>query len=169
MTDEERRERQRAYQRRYRAHQAGNHELCDPKRRCEVVERAEIAEAEEAGELAHGARGQALWDEWAEQVAGNVLAGIYLEEACRALDRIDLLRRNGEPAAMTEARHQATAMKSMLAEVRKELGIPLPKPSAKPAGEEQASAVPAEPSEGGAEVVDMASGIAARRAKASAG
>lgn len=156
-------------QRRHRAHKAGNHELCDPKRRCEAVEQVIRAEIEEAGEPPHGVRGQALWDEWVERVAGNVLAGIYLEEACRALDRIDLLRGTGEPSAMAEARQQLAAMKSALVEVRKELGLPLPKPGAKDAAGTTAPDPAEEPQEKGAEVVDMASGLAARRAKASAG
>lgn len=155
-------------QRRHRAHKRGNHELCDPRRRCELVERAEAAEHDaEQPETGRGERAQALWDEWAERVEGNVLAGIYLDEACRSLDRIDRLRASGEPAAMTEARHQATAMKSMLGEVRKEIGAPLPAAQKAPKGAAAPSTAPGpDQQEGEVRDDDFASRLARRRAKA---
>jgi hypothetical protein len=155
--------------RRYRAHRIGDHSLCDPSRRCEAVEAVIRAEVDASPGPERGDRAQALWDEWAERVQGNVLAGIYLDEACRSLDRIDRLRANGEPAAMTEARHQATAMKSMLSEVRKELGLPLP--TAKAAAKTPPAPDDDLDDEGGevADRDDFASRLAARRAKASAG
>src|SRR4051794_11632992 len=89
--------------RRSRAHKRGDHSLCDPRRRCEVVEQVIRSEVESSAG-SHGERARTLLEQLAESVEHDVMGEILLEEAARTLDRLDLLRGSAEVDAMTEAR-----------------------------------------------------------------
>lgn len=146
--------------RRSRAHLRGDHSLCSAERRCEAVEAVLRAEIAEEPLPERGPRAQALFDEMSELALGP-MERVLLEEACRCVDRLDLLRNAVEVAAMTEARHQATALRGLLAEIRRAAGAPAGKPTTtKPAAK-----TPDEPSEGAVRD-DFASRLAARRAAA---
>lgn len=161
-------------QERSRRHRRGDHSTCDPARRCEVVERAVLQEASAAGP-GRGARARKLWEQLGPRVEHDVMAGVLLEEACRVLDRLDLLRDAADMASMHEARQQTSALRSLLADIRK---------ATEGAGTAATStgrskAAPPDPFDhddeapnrarqtgGGAGVVDLATSLAARRAAA---
>jgi hypothetical protein len=113
---------------RSRRHAAGDHTLCDPKRRCTSVTNAASGES----------RGQRLYRELsagADLTPGQL---VLLEEAARITDRLDRLDvqldggdwlrlrlspRSGDvivivDKALAEARQQATALKQIIAELR---------------------------------------------------
>lgn len=148
-------------QRRYRLHTRGDHTLCDPKRRCRVVEEAERAENEGLGEQpgpARSAKAQALWDEMSKLALGPI-ERVLLDEACACMDRLVLLRSRTTEVAMTEARHQATALKGLLAEIRRGAGAAPKTPKAPPRPEGATTE-----QEGGRD--DFSTRLAARRAAA---
>jgi len=82
-------------QRRARRHRRGDHSLCDPARRCELIEQAETTEA--VAELTaqdvpagRGPRGAALWADMAGVELG-AMHRMLLDQLCRAVDRLDRL------------------------------------------------------------------------------
>lgn len=129
-----------ARQRRYRAHKAGNHELCDPARRCDVTGSV----TQPATRVPAGPRllatGRRLWDELdGEQSTGQ--RRVLVLEACRIADRLAQLDRilSGDARdwldlvedkaadgvvevvitkPLAEARQQATALARLTAELR---------------------------------------------------
>jgi hypothetical protein len=133
-------------QRRYRAHKAGNHTLCDPDRDCGD----DVTPPVTRHPPLRG-RGKRLWAD----LGGDSLAGgrrVLLEEACRIADRLDkldallsgdatswveLVESKGDPdrqevvidKALAEARQQAVALKALISELRQEAA---PKPVAEP-------------------------------------
>lgn len=149
--------------RRYRLHSKGDHSICDPKRRCAVVEAAEMAENEGQGEQpgpTRSVKAQRLYEEMSALGLGPI-EEVLLDEACACVDRLTLLRSRDTEAAMTEARHQATALKGLLAEIRK--GVGGPKTPRKPA-----RSAPAETDEpkGGARDSSFSARLAQKRAAA---
>jgi len=127
-------------QRRYRAHKAGDHSLCDPARRCD--ETATVTgvtlRPDATGRL--DTTGRQLWAELAGEEAEGARRVLILE-ACRIADRLnrldDLLagdasawmafvaqRDNDEVVEividkpLAEARQQAIALKQLVAELR---------------------------------------------------
>lgn len=146
--------------RRHRAHKRGDHSLCDPARRCEVVEQVIRSEVE-SSTSGHGERARTLLAQLAENVAHDVMGQILLEEAARTLDRLDLLRGSAEVDAMTEARQQVGSLQRLLVDIRKIAGTAAPAP---PAARPPANHPMAE--EGGTCDDDFASRLAARRAAA---
>ncbi|MGH3096954.1 MAG: hypothetical protein ACRDMV_13265 [Streptosporangiales bacterium] len=130
--------------RRYRRHKAGDHSLCTPGR-CPALTAPSVvmiaAESAEQGRVL-GRSGAELWDRiMADQTPGPVQA-VLLLEACRITDRLDALdrqlrgedwlrfRHDGSGVEVTvyvdkvlaEAREQAVALKTILAELRQSLG-----------------------------------------------
>jgi hypothetical protein len=130
-------------QRRYKRHKRGDHSLCDPARRCELMEQAE---ANEAVATAHGRpggrygpRGQALHDAVAAEPWVGPLQVPLLDEACRLVDRLDRLDaalevrgtwlrhdRGGDgdlviviDSVLSETRQQEMTLRSLLAELDK--------------------------------------------------
>lgn len=148
-------------QRRYYRHHKGDHSLCDPARRCEAVEAVTLAEAAADPEPGRGERARALWDDLAEQVAHDVMARLQLEEACRVLDRLDLLRGAADVASMTEARQQTSTLRSLFADIRKAVGKATPAKAPEPLADETLT-----DDEQEGEVEDFATALARRRSKA---
>ena len=131
-----------ARQRRYRAHKAGNHDLCGPARQCDVT--PEVGVTRTVTRAAAGPRlratGRKLWDELdGEQAAGS--RRVLVIEACRIADRLaqldrilsgnardwlDLAENKGHDGVvevtiskpLAEARQQATALARLTAELR---------------------------------------------------
>lgn len=126
-------------QQRSRKHKAGDHSLCDPGR-CESAG-APLPPALDADALA--SRGRRLWREMTAAAELGPAQLVLLEEACRITDRLDrldkVLRRRDDAAwleiqsadgegrvlrvvvdnALSEARHQATALRGLIAELTK--------------------------------------------------
>lgn len=155
-------------QRRYRLHSNGDHSTCDPKRRCAVVEAAEVAENEGLGEQpgpVRSVKAQKLWDELSALALGPI-EEVLADEACACVDRLVLLRSRQTEVAMTEARHQATALKGLLAEIRKGVGGGSAKTPKAPTRAPTASTD--DPGEGGARDTSFSARLAQKRA-ASAG
>jgi len=154
-------------QQRSRKHKAGDHSLCDPGR-CESAG-APLPPALDADALA--SRGRRLWREMTAAVELGPAQLVLLEEACRITDRLDrldrVLRRREDAAwlevqsadpdgrvlrvvvdnALSEARHQATALRGLIAELTKTAGRSPAQPAAgggvqSPAGDEQQPAPP---------------------------
>lgn len=132
--------------RRARRHKKGDHSLCDPQRRCELVEQAAANEAvaasvertERIGSR-YGPRGQDLWDSVADEPWVGPLQRQVLDEACRLADRLDRLDHALEnkgtwlryettdggdvvitiDSVLSEARQQALALRALLADLTK--------------------------------------------------
>lgn len=151
-------------------HKRGDHSLCDPQRRCELIENAEMREAvaTHSGLPAggYGPRGAAYRDAMAD-------AGLppshspLVDEVARMLDRLDrldaALHRKGEwlrfetadggeivitiDNVLSEARQQAATVKALMSEIRAAL-------PAKPAGRTAASR--AQEGAGLADLIDLA-------------
>lgn len=169
--------------RRARRHKRGDHSLCDPARRCELVEQAEandaVAASVERVEVTgsrYGPRGQALHDALAGEDWLGALQRQLLDEACRLADRLDRLDAALESkgtwlryeatdggdvvitidSVLSETRQQAMAFRSLIAELDK-AATRAAKPS-KPA------APGMQPSKKGGGIGDLTAKIAARRA-----
>lgn len=167
-------------QRRYRAHKAGNHSLCDPSRCSGATEAAVTSPV--TGVMRNGeTRGRRLWREMdGDSRTGGERA--LVEEACRITDRLDrldglldgdlesLLRfrisDDGTEVTVTvnnvlaEARQQAAVLKQIVSELRQS--------SAKPAAVRHRGA-PDKTSGGvgvATGVADLTTRIAERRAQA---
>ena len=68
-----------------------------------------------------GARGRRVWDAVCEAHELDIVQQVTLEEACRAADRLDVLDgrvREGDDAALSEARQQQNVMKQLFAALR---------------------------------------------------
>lgn len=143
-------------------HKRGDHSLCDPARRCEQAEQAELHEAVAArvasapadSPAVDGTRGTALRTGLADAPLGP-LHRVLVEEAARIADRLDrldlALARKGEwlrierddggdvvitiDSVLAEARQQAATLKTLIAEIRSALPKPKQEPG-KPAAEE---------------------------------
>lgn len=81
--------------RRARRHRKGDHTLCDPARRCELIEQAETTDAvatlaEQDVPAGRGPRGAALWAEMVDVELGP-MHRMLLDQLCRAVDRLDRL------------------------------------------------------------------------------
>lgn len=155
-------------QRRYRAHRRGDHSMCDPSR-CNGSS-PEVPSSPLLVEF--GPRGRRLWADMTDGVELSPSERVLLEEACRLADRLDRLDdllsgrsddwltlhfdESGAQAvvvvdkALTEARQQQVALKTVLAEIRASR-----RQVAKPAGE------PVKVDSTG--VADLTARIAARR------
>lgn len=163
--------------RRARRHKKGDHSLCDPARRCQLIEQTEVREAvasQESRESPRGPRGQELWDALASADLGPAHR-LLLDETCRMADRLDRLDASLEnkntwlrfeaadggsvvvvvDGVLAEYRQQVATLRSLVAEIR----AVLPKASGKPAPESA-------PKGGG--LADLTSRIADRR-KSTAG
>lgn len=127
-------------QRRYRAHNKGDHSLCLPDRPCRTDARDVTSPVTVTVTRDEPTRGRRLWDD----MNGDTLTGgrrVLLEEACRIADRLDRLdallagsaedwlsfvETKGNPdrqeividRPLAEARQQATALKQIIAELR---------------------------------------------------
>lgn len=137
--------------RRARRHRKGDHSLCDPSRRCEALEAAELRDAVASSgprvEAVSGSRGAELREALADTALGP-LQRVLVEEAARIVDRLDRLdvalsskgewlrfeRDDGGDVVVTidnvlsETRQQAVALKALVAEIR----AALPKPKVEP-------------------------------------
>ncbi|HEY9354597.1 MAG TPA: hypothetical protein VIP28_15150 [Nocardioides sp.] len=163
--------------RRARRHKKGDHSLCDPARRCQLIEQTEVREAvasQEARESPRGPRGQELWDALADEGLGPAHR-LLLDETCRMADRLDRLNGSLEnkntwlrfeaadggsvvvvvDGVLAEYRQQVATLRSLVAEIR----AVLPKPESKPAA-------PAKPEGGLGDLVSLA---AAARRRSTAG
>lgn len=134
-------------QRRYRKHRAGDHSLCPPDREdCTTVTvTASVtrdAVTRDAPDL--GTRGCRLWRQLTDGAELQPAERVLAEEACRLadrLDRLDAILRGDEDAwmrfrvnedgtevtvtldkALSEARQQQVALKTLLAELRQSRG-----------------------------------------------
>lgn len=154
-------------------HKRGDHSLCDPARRCELIEQTEtreaVASAQARSHDRYGSRGAAVRQSMAEVELGP-LHQLLVDEACRIADRLDRLDAALEnkgtwlrhettdggdivitvDGVLAEARQQATALRGLVAEVR----AVLPKPTAKPGARSKP--------QGGAGLADLID-LAARR------
>lgn len=127
-------------QRRYRAHNRGDHSLCLPERDCRAGSDTVTSPVTATVTRDEPTRGRRLWDD----MGGDALTGgrrVLLEEACRIADRLDRLdailagssedwlsfvETKGMPdrqeividKPLAEARQQATALKQLIAELR---------------------------------------------------
>jgi hypothetical protein len=157
-------------------HKRGDHTLCDPSRRCGLIEQAETLEAVASTQAlpdgGYGPRGAEVREAMADAELGP-LHRLLVDEACRMADRLDRLDAalqdkgtwlryetadGGEvvitiDGVLAEARQQASALRGVIAEIR----AALPKPEAKPSPTKQ-------PKEGG--LSDLTARIAARRGPA---
>lgn len=162
--------------RRARRHRGGDHSLCDPSRRCELIEQTETMEAVAGREAApgrgYGPRGSDLRVALAD-LDLSPLHAVLAEEACRIADRLDRLDgaltdkgtwlrqevADGGTIVITvdgvlaEARQQASTLRGLVAEIRSAL----PK---------QQAAKPVQPARRGGGLGDLNARIAARRASA---
>jgi hypothetical protein len=154
-------------------HKRGDHSLCDPARRCELIEQAELMDAVAVRETlaapVEGSRGEMLRSLLSEPSLGP-LHLVLVEEAARIADRLDRLdlslNRKGEwlrverddggdvvvtvDSVLAESRQQAATLKALVAEIRTALPVKEPE---KP-----------EPKTGG--LGDLSARIAARRGAA---
>ncbi|MGE4164071.1 MAG: hypothetical protein AB7G23_20280 [Vicinamibacterales bacterium] len=137
--------------RRARRHRKGDHSLCDPERRCELVEqtatREAVAGTEALPDGGYGPRGAALRVAMASAELGP-MHRLLVDEAARMADRLDRLHAalenkgtwlrhetadGGEiviqvDGVLAEARQTAATLKALVAEIR----AALPKPDTKP-------------------------------------
>lgn len=166
-------------QRRYYRHRRGDHSLCDPARRCELIEQAEANEAVASADARpsgrYGPRGQALHDALRTEPWLGPLQVPMLDEACRIVDRLDRLdaaleskgtwlryeRDDGGDVVITidsvlaETRQQEMALRSLLVELDK---VSARAGKASPGG--------SQPSKKGGGLSDLSARIAARRGAA---
>lgn len=180
--------------RRARRHAKGDHSLCDPARRCELVEQAEandaVAAADERVERTgsrYGPRGQQLHDAVAGEPWVGPLQRQLLDEACRLADRLDRLDAALESkgtwlryeatdggdvvitidSVLSEARQQAMALRSLIAELDKAATRGSKSGAGGGAAENTPSRMQASRKGGG--VLDLQARAAARRRSGAAG
>lgn len=171
-------------QRRYRKHRAGDHSLC-LQGNCKVLTPAVTVDGASPGSDADqlGPAGATLWR---EVMASNPppLQRVLLLEACRIADRLSRLDRqlDGEDwlrfrinedgdeirvivdGVLAEARQQATALKSIVAELRQATARPAER---KPPAEKPAAV--GAPGQEVAGVTSIAGRLAAKRGAATTG
>lgn len=178
MTDSAAERSRRAYR-----HKRGDHTLCDPARRCDLLEQAEAIKAV-ARESAHpdgryGPRGNELFEALTGEAGVGPLQRVLLDEACRVVDRLDRLaaaledkgtwlryeRDDGGTVVITidsvlsETRQQEMALRSLLADLEKAIAKAAPVKTSGAASRPQ-------PSKRGGGLGDLNARIAARRASA---
>jgi hypothetical protein len=136
--------------RRSRAHQRGDHSLCDPSRIC--VTYGDAPSHPVTSPVGLAPRGRQLWRELAKDLR-TPAQRVLLEEACRIADRLEQLDRllRGESAtwlrlvedidtgevtvvvdkALAEARQQQLALSRLMAEIRQSgaAGAATPQPT----------------------------------------
>lgn len=152
--------------RRARRHKKGDHSLCDPARRCELVEQAEaneaVAQVAERPAGRYGPRGQELHDALRGDPGIGPLQRVLLDEACRVTDRLDRLHSALEDkgtwlryetddggdvvitidSVLSETRQQEMALARLLADLEKSVSKAPRKPAAR------AAAPPTSPEKG---------------------
>lgn len=168
--------------RRSRLHKADDHSICVPGR-CPAVTPEDVGDVtRDKQQVKLGDAGSALWQEMTSSGELPPMQRVLLLEACRIADRLDRLdlklrgeerewltldeRDDGRPVfvivdkALSEARQQATALKSIVAELRQaSAGTRAP---GRPSAEEKAAEAQKTSGGAGGTLSDLTARIAAR-------